>query len=164
MDYTQLKEARIFNIFIVVTVYKDNRIDIHKQHALIVILCISVPYETFFFQCLSFKLSFHHSSYLLQNRRHLVVDCDMDLAFVSTINLGLFMLLSTHSIWIPQWLSGKGSTCQREDVGSIPGSGRCPGEGHGNPLQYSCLGNPMNRGAWQAIVQGVTRVRHNLGT
>ena len=36
------------------------------------------------------------------------------------------------------------------DVGSIPGSGRFPGEGHGNPLQYSCLGNPMDRGAWQA--------------
>ena len=37
------------------------------------------------------------------------------------------------------------------DVGSIPGLGRCPGEGHGNPLQYSCLENPMDRGAWQAI-------------
>ena len=38
------------------------------------------------------------------------------------------------------------------DVGSIPGSGRSPGEGHGNPLQYSCLENPMDRGAWQAMV------------
>ena len=37
-------------------------------------------------------------------------------------------------------------------MGSIPGSGRSPGEGSGNPLQYSCLGNPMDRGAWQAIV------------
>ena len=37
----------------------------------------------------------------------------------------------------------------------IPGSGRSPGGGHGNPLQYSCLGNPMDRGAWQAIVHGV---------
>ena len=41
------------------------------------------------------------------------------------------------------------------DVGSIPGLGRSPGGGHGNPLQYSCLENPMNRGAWQATVQGV---------
>ena len=42
-------------------------------------------------------------------------------------------------------------------VGSISGSGRSPGEGHGNPLQYSCLGNPMDRGAWWATVHGVTK-------
>ena len=41
------------------------------------------------------------------------------------------------------------------DVGSIPGLGRSPGEGNGNPLQYSCLGNSMDRGAWWAIVHGV---------
>ena len=43
------------------------------------------------------------------------------------------------------------------DAGSIPGSRRCPGEGNGNPLQHSCLDNPMDRGAWQATVHGVTR-------
>ena len=42
------------------------------------------------------------------------------------------------------------------DAGSIPRSGRCPGGGHGNPLQYSCLENPMDRGAWQATVHRVT--------
>ena len=42
------------------------------------------------------------------------------------------------------------------DVGSIPGSGRSPGEGNGNPLQYSCLGNPMDRGTWWTTVHGVT--------
>ena len=42
------------------------------------------------------------------------------------------------------------------DVGSIPGPGRCPGRGHGNPLQYSCLENPIVRGAWWATVHGVT--------
>ena len=41
------------------------------------------------------------------------------------------------------------------DTGLIPGSGRSPGGGHGNRLQYSCLGNPMDRGAWRAIVHGV---------
>ena len=41
------------------------------------------------------------------------------------------------------------------DIGSIPGSGRSPGGGHGNPLQYSCLENPMDRGAWPATVHGV---------
>ena len=43
------------------------------------------------------------------------------------------------------------------DVGSVPGSGRSPGEVNGNPLQYSCLENPMDIGAWQATVQGVTK-------
>ena len=42
------------------------------------------------------------------------------------------------------------------DSGSIPGLGRSPGGGHGNPLEYSCLENPMDRGAWQAIVHRVT--------
>ena len=43
------------------------------------------------------------------------------------------------------------------DSGSIPGWGRSPGGGHGNPLQYSCLGNPMDRGAWRATVHGVAK-------
>ena len=56
------------------------------------------------------------------------------------------------------------SACHVGNLGPIPGSGRSPGEGNGNPLQNSCLRNPMNRGAWQAIVHGVTRVGHNLVT
>ena len=47
------------------------------------------------------------------------------------------------------------------DMGSIPGSGRSPAEGNGNPLQYSCLESSMNRGAWQATVHGVAEVRHD---
>ena len=43
------------------------------------------------------------------------------------------------------------------DTNSIPGSGRSPGRGHGDPLQYSCLGNPMDRGAWRATVHVVTK-------
>ena len=50
------------------------------------------------------------------------------------------------------------------DSGLIPGSGRSPGEGNGNPLQYSCLENPMDGGAWWATARGVTRVRHDLAT
>ena len=46
------------------------------------------------------------------------------------------------------------------DVGSIPGSGRFPGEENGNPFQYSCLGNVRDRGAWWATVHGITRVGH----
>ena len=48
---------------------------------------------------------------------------------------------------LPGWLSGKESACQAGDLGLIPGLGRSPGEGNSNPLQYSCLGNPMDRGA-----------------
>ena len=48
------------------------------------------------------------------------------------------------------------------DLGSNPGLGRSPGEGNSNPLQYSCLENPMDRGARQATVYGVARVRHDL--
>ena len=48
------------------------------------------------------------------------------------------------------------------DAGSIPGSGRSPGGGHGNPLQYSCLENPMDRGTWQATVHGVAKSQTRL--
>ena len=57
----------------------------------------------------------------------------------------------------PGGLDSKESACDSGDVGSIPGSGRSPGEGNGNSLQYSCLENSMNRGAWQAIVHGVSK-------
>ena len=50
------------------------------------------------------------------------------------------------------------------DPGSIPGLERSPGEGNGNPLQYSCLENPMGRAAWQTTVHGFTKVRHDLAT
>ena len=51
---------------------------------------------------------------------------------------------------------GKESACNGGDPGLIPGSGRSPREGNGNPLQYSCLKNSMDRGAWRATVHGVT--------
>ena len=64
--------------------------------------------------------------------------------------------LLTHLIGLPRWLSGKESPCQAGNLRWIPGSGRSPGEGNGNPLHYSCLENSMNRGAWWATVRGVT--------
>ena len=57
---------------------------------------------------------------------------------------------------------GKESAYNAGDLGSIPGLGRYPGEGNGNPLQYSCLENLMDRGAWQTTVHGVARVGHDL--
>ena len=56
---------------------------------------------------------------------------------------------------------GKESACNAGDPGSILGSGRSPGEGSGNPLYSACLGNLMDRGAWQATVHGITRVGHD---
>ena len=56
----------------------------------------------------------------------------------------------------------KNSPANAEDLGSIPGLGRSPGKGNGNPLQYSCLGNPLNRGALQATVHGVAKSQTQL--
>ena len=57
---------------------------------------------------------------------------------------------------------GKASACDAGDPGSIPRSGRSPGEGNGNLLQYSCLENPVDRGAWWATVYGVTKSQTRL--
>ena len=62
------------------------------------------------------------------------------------VNVGLF--------W---WFSSKESVFKAGDVDSVPGLGRSPGEGSGNPLQYSCLGNPTDRGAWRVAVHVVTK-------
>ena len=63
----------------------------------------------------------------------------------------------------PGGSDGKESACNAEDTGLIPGSGISPGEGNGNPLQYSCLENSMDRGIWWATVHGVARVGQDLG-
>ena len=71
-----------------------------------------------------------------------------------------------RNIWLlpgfPGGSDSKASACNAGDLGLIPGLGRSPGEGNGNPLQYSCLENPMDGGAWQAIVHGVTNSQTRL--
>ena len=65
---------------------------------------------------------------------------------------------------LPRWYSGKESTCQcrdAKDAGLVPGLGRSPGVGNGDPLQYSCLENPINRGAWWATVHASQGVGHD---
>ena len=62
----------------------------------------------------------------------------------------------------PGGSDGKASACNAGDLGSIPGLGRSPGEGNGNPLQYSCLENPTDGGAWLATVHGVAKSRTRL--
>ena len=62
----------------------------------------------------------------------------------------------------PDGSDGEESACNEEDPGLIPGLGRSPGEGNGNPLWYSCLENSMDRGAWWATVHGVAKTRIQL--
>ena len=73
------------------------------------------------------------------------------LFFPATKNF--ILLYRSHGF--PHGSDGKASAYNAGDPGSIPGSGRFPGEGNGNPLQYSCLENPMDRGAWEAAVHWV---------
>ena len=77
----------------------------------------------------------------------------LGLLFVGRI---LFIIFFSYSyLGFPGGSEVKVSACNVGDLGSIPGLGRSPGEGNGNPLQYSCLDNPMDRGAWWATVYGV---------
>ena len=75
----------------------------------------------------------------------------------TTFNLNLFL------VWnFPGGSNSKVSAYNAGDLGSLPGSGRSPGEGNGNPLQYSCLENPMDGGSWQSTVPGVAKSRTRL--
>ena len=65
---------------------------------------------------------------------------------------------------VKRWLSGQESTCQAGDAVLIPGLERSPGGGNDNPLQYSCLGNPMDRGAWWAAANGFAKSQTGLST
>ena len=83
---------------------------------------------------------------------------------ISLQSKGLSRVFSNCFAWIqlaqpsfPSDSDGEKSACNAGDPSSIPGSGRSPGEGNGNPLQYSCLENHLDRGAWQAAVHGVAR-------
>ena len=77
------------------------------------------------------------------------------------------LILKTASWFKQDWgfpggSDGKESACSAGDPDSIPGSGRSPGEGNGNPLQHSCLENPMDGGAWSATVHGVAKSQTRL--
>ena len=90
---------------------------------------------------------------------------------VSTYEQGIVSTIYKHLIEIllhlrvtdfPGGSDGKASVYNAGDPGSRPGLGRFPGEGNGNPLQYYCLENPMDRGAWQAAVYGVAKSQTRL--
>ena len=87
------------------------------------------------------------------------------LIFPSSGGVGLRPLQfckNTRGLFIfPGGSVSKESACNMGDLGCIPGLGRSPGRGHGSPLQYSCLDNPMNRGGWQATGHGCEKVGHD---
>ena len=94
------------------------------------------------------------------------------LAITSLFSMSVILFLFHRQVHLCHILDYKGfpggsevkvSACNAGDLGSIPESGRCPGEGNGNPLQYSCLENPMDGGAWWATVHGVAKSRTQLG-
>ena len=105
------------------------------------------------------------------------------LSFLLTLSWNSYNFLVNLSIWLyskflsnkmfeqdhlikgfPRSSVSKESACSAGDPSLISGLGRSPGEGNGNPLQYSCLENPMLREAWQATIHGVVRVGHDLAT
>ena len=83
-----------------------------------------------------------------------VAQSQTQLKWLSSSSSNLVYRASQMSLMVKNLPANAGDI---RDVGSIPGLGRSPGRGHGNPLQYSCLENPMDRGAWQATVLGVTK-------
>ena len=91
-----------------------------------------------------FKAFYQKSKKITQNERKY-------LSFISEFGLGF-----------PGGSEVKAPACNAGDLGSIPGLGRSPGEGNGNSLQYSCLENPMDRGAWWATGHGVAKSRTRL--
>ena len=85
--------------------------------------------------------------------------------YISILFQIIFLFRLLYNIeWASQVAQDKESTYQTGYVGSVLRLGRFPGEGNGNPLQDLCLGNPMDRGAWEAIVHGSQRVEHDLET
>ena len=74
----------------------------------------------------------------------------------SIYSLQIFLIAIMEKSDFPGGSDGKASAYNAGDLGSMPGSGRSPGEENGNPFQYSCLGNPMDRGARWVTVHGVT--------
>ena len=94
-----------------------------------------------------------------KKKRHLVPDRSFQ-SFLTIVRLYSYIYICGF----PDGSAVKNPACNagNADVGSIPGSGRSPGGGNGNPFQYSCLENPMDKGAWWATVHGVTKSRPRL--
>ena len=96
-----------------------------------------------------------NSSCILNGVSSKILKPDLFLTFTGFLSVLVhYHFLRGSEVKVPAWNAG--------DLGLIPGLGRSPGEGNGNPLQYSCLENPMEGGAWWAIVHGVAKSRTRL--
>ena len=93
--------------------------------------------------------------------RQILYHCTTQEATVRKTKLE-FIYRIVQSMGLPQWLNSKEYASNAGDAGSIPGLGRSPGGGTGNPLQYSCLGNSIERGAWWAVVHGTAKSQTRL--
>ena len=82
--------------------------------------------------------------------------------YICKVYFFVFRIAYSFNWGLPGSSDGKESACNAGDLGSIPGLGRFPGGGNGNPFQYSCLENSMDRGAWRATVHGVAKSRTQL--
>ena len=121
-------------------------VNVHKQRSKDLFLIfdgVLLPHDAFWQRCLR-KLWIQ--SPLQENNESV-----RWLLFFSNFDSSALQILS------PLWLSSKESACNAEDQCLIPGSGRSPEGGHGYPLHYSCLDNPMDIGAWQATAHRVTK-------
>ena len=87
-----------------------------------------------------------------------------DMSLLSDLLHSAFFFFFNSSVGFPGGSLIKNPPANAGDAGSIPGSGISLAERNGNPFQCSCLGNPMNRGAWRVTVHGVARFRHDLAT
>ena len=101
---------------------------------------------------------FYQHCQFIPKEAHFIYEIKMQTPFVKSIHGPLGFPGDSVVMNLPA------NTGDTGDMGSIPGLGRSPGEGNGNPLQYSCLENPEDSGAWQATVHGVPKVRHDLAT
>ena len=119
----------------------------------------------FLFACTSISIHWLLFSFLISNNYLNNIEYIIYIYMFSVFILN-YSKLFRFSFFMYEWgfpggSVGKESACYAEDPGLIPGLGRSPGGGNCNPLQYSCLENPMERRAWQATVHGVARVRHD---
>ena len=105
-----------------------------------------------------------HLWYLTQYFKHymLILYLNLEKESDSLFRDWTVLIYEWYPLGFPGGSDGKASAYNAGDPGSIPGLGRSSGEGNGNPLQYSCLENPMDRGPWWAIVHGVTKSRTRL--
>ena len=133
------------SVFSVLSAWNSFTLDIHMAGTLAFLKRL-VKYHVI-------KMTFRDHTKKLQGYLHL--QCSHPRSVFIFIHIFPYLGLPCSS-------NGKESACDARDQGLIPGSGRSSGEGNGNPLQYSCLGNSMDRGAWQATVHGVTKSRTRL--